>query len=72
MRAGVKPFGTKAIRHHVASILNDSGKVSMKQVQKLMRHKRQTTTETYLHAIGSDLHEAVEGLDARGKGYVQG
>ena len=26
-RSGVKPFGFHAIRHHVSSILNDSGKV---------------------------------------------
>ena len=62
-RAGVKPFGLHAIRHHVSSILNDSGKASMKQIQKLLRHRRQTTTETYLHSIEGSLYEAAKLLD---------
>lgn len=62
-KAGVKPFGFHAIRHHVASAMNDSGKASMKQIQVLLRHKRQSTTETYLHTIGQGIRDAVMILD---------
>ena len=50
----------------VASILNDSGKASMKQIQKLLRHKRQSTTETYLHSIDRDLRDAAKLLEGKG------
>ena len=62
-RAGVKPFGFHAIRHHVLSVINDSGKASMKQIQELAGHKRQSTTETYLHAMGSAVRDAAKLLD---------
>ena len=62
-RAEVKPFGFHAIRHHVSSILNDSGKASMKQIQKLLRHRRQATTESYLHSIEASVYEVVRILD---------
>jgi len=62
-KAGVKHFGFHAIRHHVASVINDSRKASMKQIQGLLGHKRQSTTEEYLHFIGSALYDAAEVLD---------
>lgn len=62
-RAEVKPFGFHAIRHHVSSILNDSGKASMKQIQKLLRHRRQSTTENYLHSIEGSLRHAARILN---------
>jgi integrase len=67
-KAGVKEFGFHAIRHHVASVLNDSGKASMKQIQQLLRHKRQSTTEGYLHSIGQDLRDATRLLEGKGRG----
>jgi integrase len=68
-RAGVKPFGFHAIRHHVSNILNDSGKASMKQIQKLLRHRRQATTESYLHSIEASVYEVVRILDNKGAQY---
>ncbi|MBW1788399.1 MAG: hypothetical protein JRK53_17545 [Deltaproteobacteria bacterium] len=35
----------------------------MKQIQGLLGHKRQSTTEEYLHFIGSALYAAAEILD---------
>ena len=61
--AGVKPFGFHAIRHPVVSILNDSGKATLSQIQKFLRHRRPTTTETYLHTISRDLEELTKNLD---------
>jgi len=62
-RAGVAPFGFHAIRHHVLSVINDSGKANIKQLQELAGHKRQSTTETYLHAMGSAVRDAAAILD---------
>ena len=58
-----KPFGFHAIRHFVLSLINDSGKASMKQVQELAGHKRQSTTETYLHSMGEATRSAISILD---------
>jgi integrase len=48
--AGVKPFGLHAIRHLTASILAKEGTPSI-QIQDVLRHKRLTTTERYLHRL---------------------
>jgi integrase len=64
-RAKTKPFGFHAIRHHVSSVLNDSGKASMKQIQKLLRHRRQSTTENYLHSIEGSLYQAARILNGK-------
>jgi integrase len=66
--AKVKRFGFHAIRHYVASYLNDSGKISLKQIQLVLRHKRQTTTETYLHAIERTAVDAMDFLNRKKKG----
>ena len=46
--AKVRGFTFHSIRHHVLSLLNDTGKLSLKQVQLYARHRRQSTTENYL------------------------
>lgn len=61
-QAGVKEFTFHAIRHHLLSLLNDSGKLSLKQVQMWARHKRQATTENYLRSQRG-LEEAVQILE---------
>lgn len=62
-RAGVTRFGFHAIRHHVASIIADSGKATLGQIQKFLRHRRQTTTEKYLHELTRDQTEIAGLLD---------
>ena len=57
-------FGFHALRHRAASILNDSGKASMKEMQLWLGHDRQGTTETYLHHISKTFETTVDVLDA--------
>jgi integrase len=49
-KAGVKPFGLHSIRHLTASILAAAG-VSSMDIQAVLRHRKLTTTERYLHRI---------------------
>lgn len=47
----VTPFGYHSFRHHVAAHLYLNCGYSIGQLQKLLRHKRPTTTEIYLRSI---------------------
>lgn len=51
-KAGVKAFGLHAIRHLTASILAKSG-ISAFDIQAILRHKKLSTTERYLHRLES-------------------
>ena len=50
-RAGVESFGFNAIRHYVASLMVAGNELSLADVQKQMRHKRATTTDTYIKSF---------------------
>jgi len=65
--AGVKVFGFHSIRHHVASILADSGKASLSQIQKMLRHRRTTTTDNYINTLDPQLKQVATVLDEQGK-----
>ncbi len=47
----IRPFGFHSIRHHVAAHLYLYCGYTIGQLQKLLRHKRPTTTEIYLQSI---------------------
>lgn len=63
-RAEVKPFGYHAIRHKVASILMDSGKATLSNIQHFLRHRRPTTTEGYLKSLNPGSQEMAGILDS--------
>lgn len=64
-RAGVKPFGIKAFRKYGPSVLNDIHRVSIKKLQRLLRHQTQTTTEIYLKKVDDDLAVGLRLLEKR-------
>jgi integrase len=64
-RTGVKPFGIKAFRKFGPSVLNDIHRVSIKKLQRLLRHQTQTTTEIYLKKIDDDLSVGLRLLEKR-------
>ena len=65
-RAGVRYFGFHALRRHVASYLADSGNVSIKAIQGLLRHQSLQVTERYVQRISSDLRDTVSILTTHG------
>lgn len=62
-KAGVKKFGFHAIRHHVAMILEDSGKATLREIQKMLRHQRPTTTDKYLEGLSLAMEKVADILD---------
>ena len=64
-KAKVKTFGVHAIRHLTASILAKEGVPSV-QIQNILRHKKLSTTELYLHQMG-DLKAALSVLTNKSK-----
>jgi len=61
--AGVDSFGYHDIRHTVAKYLNDLQKVSLKKVQQVMRHRKQTTTEIYVEGNYTDTQSVMKLLE---------
>ena len=70
-KAGVRKFGFQAIRHHVAMILEDSGKATLREIQKMLRHKRPTTTDNYLKGLSPSMKKVASILDKPKKSYLQ-
>ena len=61
--AGVESFGYHDIRHTVAKYLNDLQKVSLKKVQQVMRHRKQSTTEIYVEGNYTDTQSVMKLLE---------
>jgi integrase len=57
-KAGVKRFSYHALRHSGASIMDNEG-VPLGAIQKILGHENRTTTEIYLHSLGSAEKEAI-------------
>lgn len=63
--AGVKPFGLHALRHLSASVLAKA-RIPLIQIQKVLRHKKLSTTEHYLHQL-EDVRSALQVLSKKKK-----
>jgi integrase len=60
----IKPFGLHAIRHHVAANLFMNYNYSVGEIQKILRHKRASTTDAYLKSIvDMDIARGLDALD---------
>ena len=59
-RAGIKYFGYHALRRYVASVLADSHKLSIKRIQRILRHKSVTTTERYIQNLNDDMRSDLD------------
>ena len=58
-RTGVRSFGFHALRRFVALRLVDDEKMSVKVVQRILRHRNVGTTERYVQGFNKDLRWAV-------------
>ena len=58
-----KKFGFHAIRNHVAMILEDSGKATLREIKKMLRHQRPTTTDKYLEGLSPAMKKVADILD---------
>lgn len=52
-------YGFHQLRHFMASFLAAKGKGSLKDFQRLLRHKEARTTEIYLHTLSDNLRSVV-------------
>ncbi|MBF0192840.1 MAG: tyrosine-type recombinase/integrase, partial [Magnetococcales bacterium] len=69
-KAEVPYFRFHPIRHHGASAL-DASNVSIGAIQRILGHENRTTTEIYLHSIGSSERDAMEAFEsARQKSHT--
>ncbi len=64
------PFGPHRLRHSFATALAERG-VSLKVIQKLLRHKSPITTERYIHLSQAPQRDAVERLPSAAGPQIQ-
>ena len=58
-KAGVKYFRFHALRHAGASVMENSN-ISIGVIQKVLGHEKRSTTEIYLHNLGTSDRQAMD------------
>jgi len=61
-RAGIPYFSFHALRHAGATIM-DNNNVPIGSIQRILGHENRTTTEIYLHSLGTGEFDAVRTLE---------
>jgi len=56
-------YGFHSLRHFVPSHLMDKKKVSLKTLQKLLRHRSAKTTELYVHSVDESIRAAMTEIE---------
>jgi integrase len=67
-KAGVKYFRFHALRHASASIM-DNNNVPLGAIQSILGHENRTTTEIYLHNLGSSEKDAITVYESARKSF---
>lgn len=64
-KAGVALFNYHDLRHTVAKYLNEINNVSLKKVQQVLRHQKQSTTEIYVAGNYTNTRDALQLLELK-------
>ncbi len=68
LKIGLSPFVEREFKN-IFSVLSETG-VPVKYIQAVLRHKKLSTTERYLHRLGDSVKSALQVLERRVPWYT--